>query len=382
MILPTLLNSFSLSRMKNRSILFFLIVVLFTGCIPVRAIFYGAPDKKDILRFPHSEIQASGNCFEFYKVESHVAEKIKVNEWGSGSPYFLPLDELCKAHSVRSFVIIRNDTLLYEYYRKDLNASSLHASYSVAKSFTSALIGIAIKDGFIKSERDNVVNYIPELKDVEGADDLLIEHLLNMTSGIKYNLNTDAVIYYGSNTKKALKHIEFESKPGTRQEYLNINIHLLGLILHRTTGKTPAEYMSEKLWKPLGMCTDAIWTKDRKGENLTFCCMGAAALDYAKFGRLYLNKGIWKGEQIIPTEWYDKSIERDTTEGSSFGYNYCWHIGEKEYGDFMADGMYKQHIYIYPKKNIIIVLMADKENLLKAERTRWRNVFQQIADQL
>jgi CubicO group peptidase (beta-lactamase class C family) len=130
------------------------------------------------------------------------------------------------------------------------------------------------------------------------------------------------------------------------------------------------------------MCTDAVWTKDKKGENLTFCCMGASALDYAKFGRLYLNKGNWEGEQIIPTDWYEKSIARDTTEGSSFGYNYCWHIGEKAYDDYMADGLYKQHIYIQPSKNIIIVMMANKENFLKAERTRWRNVFRQVVDQL
>jgi CubicO group peptidase (beta-lactamase class C family) len=203
-----------------------------------------------------------------------------------------------------------------------------------------------------------------------------------MTSGIRYSLQADAVLYYGNNTLKALKHVEFSSKPGTKQEYLNINIHLLGLVLHRVTRKLPAEYLTDKLWKPLGMCSDALWTKDRKGENLTFCCMGATALDYAKFGRLYLNKGDWNGKQIVSKEWCEKSVERDTTEGSSFGYNYCWHIGEKEYGDYMADGLYKQHIYVQPSKKIIIVLMADRENPLKAERVMWRNVFHQVVDQL
>jgi CubicO group peptidase (beta-lactamase class C family) len=75
-------------------------------------------------------------------------------------------------------------------------------------------------------------------------------------------------------------------------------------------------------------------------------------------------------------------VARDTTEGSSFGYNYGWHIGEAEYGDFMADGMYKQHVYVHPGKNIIIVLLCDRENALKAERTQWRNVFKQVVDQL
>ena len=368
--------------MKIRSGLFLFAIVVLSGCIPLRAVFYGQPDGKDILRFPHSELKASGNCFEFNADVSNTGRKIKVNDWGSGTPYFVSLDELCNAHKVRSFLVIRNDTLLYEFNRKDIQPNTLHASYSVAKSFTSALIGVAIEEGVITGVREKVVKYIPELAEIDGAENLLIEHLLNMTSGIRYNLKTDAVIYYGNDTKKTLKHIAFSSKPGTRQEYLNINIQLLGLILHRATGKMPAEYMSEKLWKPLGMCSDAIWTKDRKGENLTFCCMGATALDYAKFGRLYLNKGNWNGKQIISQKWYEQSIARDTTEGSSFGYNYCWHIGEKEYGDFMADGMYKQHIYVQPDKNIVIVLMADRENLLIAERIRWRNLFQQVVDQL
>lgn len=368
--------------MQRLKTLFLFLAVLLQGCLPVKSLFYGAPDDKDILRFPASAIKSSGNCFEFFSDQIGIAKKIKVNEWGSGIPYFLPLDELCGKHSVRSFIIIRNDTLLYEYYRNDINPVSLHASYSVAKSFTSALTGIAIQEGFIKSERDKVLDYLPELAGIEGAEHLLIEHLLNMTSGIKYKLKTDAQLYYGNNTKRVLKHLQFDTKPGTRQEYLNINIHLLGLILHRSTGKLPADYMSEKLWNPLGMCSDAVWTRDRKGENLSFCCMGATALDYARFGRLYLNRGNWNGKQIVPAEWYEKSVARDTTEGSSFNYNYCWHIGDKEYGDFMADGMYKQHIYIYPAKNVVIVLLADKENLLKAERTQWRTVFHQIVDQL
>lgn len=368
--------------MSMRVILFLSALTVIGGCIPLNAVFYAEPDGKDIHRFAYSEIQASDTCFEFKDDTSKIGATIKVNEWGSGTPYFVSLDALCSAHTVRSFLVIRNDTVLYSFYGKEIAPETLHASFSVAKSFTSALIGIAIDEGLISGVREKVVQYIPELAEVAGAEDLRIEHLLNMTSGIRYSLQTDAVLYYGKNTLKALKHIEFSSKPGTKQEYLNINIHLLGLVLHRVTRKLPAEYLTDKLWKPLGMCSDAQWTKDRKGENLTFCCMGATALDYAKFGRLYLNKGDWNGKQLVSKEWCEKSVERDTTEGSSFGYNYCWHIGEKEYGDYMADGLYKQHIYVQPSKKIIIVLMADRENPLKAERVMWRNVFHQVVDQL
>lgn len=358
------------------------LALLLGGCIPFKAVFLGAPDKKDIVRFRSSEIEAGEPCFRFYQDNSEIGQHIKVNEWSSGSPDFVGLDELANRHKTRSLLVIKNDTLLYEYYGQGTNAESLGASYSMAKSFTSALIGIAIKEGHIKSERDLVVDYLPVLTTYDQSKNLRVEHLLNMTSGIKYSLQADAIVYYGSDVTKALKHIEFECEPGTKQLYLNINIQMLGLIIQKATGKKPSEYLTEKIWKPLNMCSDATWTTDKKGNDLTFCCLGATALDYAKFGRLYLNGGRWNGEQVIPTEWYEKSVGRDTTEGSSFNYNYCWHIGEKEYDDFMADGLYKQHIYVNRKKNLIIILLCNKENALKAERVRWRNVFRQISDQL
>jgi CubicO group peptidase (beta-lactamase class C family) len=131
------------------------------------------------------------------------------------------------------------------------------------------------------------------------------------------------------------------------------------------------------------MCDDAVWSTDTKNNlEKTYCCLGATALDYAKFGRLYLNQGVWNGKRIISERWYNKSISRDTTGGSSYNYNYCWHIGLKEYGDYMAIGLYKQHIYINPKKNLLIVLFNDREKPLKAERVNWWFVFRQIADQL
>lgn len=364
------------------AISFACIVTGFSGCIPIKSIFLGAPDKNDIKRFRSSPILAGADCFQFYEDESGIAERIKVNEWSSGSPYFVSLGELAENHATRSLLIIKNDTLLYSYYGEGTNFQDLNASYSVAKSFTSALIGVAIDEGLIKNERDFVVDYLPELKEVESSSHLRIEHLLNMTSGIKYKLKTDALLYYGADVTKTLKHIEFSSEPGTFQEYLNINIQMLGLILQRATGKKPSEYLTEKIWSPLGMCSNATWTVDKKGNDLTYCCMGATALDYAKFGRLFLNQGRWEGKRIISEGWVNKSVARDTTEGSSFGYNYAWHIGEAAYGDYMADGLYKQHIYVHPEKKVIIVTMCNAENRLKAERVRWRHVFRQIVDQL
>ena len=141
---------------------------------------------------PSSEISAGDECFEFKSDVNSVIKNVKVTDWSSGSPYVVTLDQLNESRPVRSMLIIRNDTLLYDFYGQKTTADDVNPSYSVAKSFTSAMIGIAIQDGKIKSVHDKVVDYIPELKGIPMSDKLEVEHLLNMTSGFKLKLITDA----------------------------------------------------------------------------------------------------------------------------------------------------------------------------------------------
>jgi len=363
--------------------IFICIFFFLQSCIPAKTIFLGKPDKKDIIRFNSNLIEAGKNCFQFYTYDDSSKPLLKISDWTKDIPFFVPLDSVVCSHNTRSMLVIQNDTIKYNYYKENLDKNDLHASYSIAKSFTATLIGIAIDEGFILNEQEPVIKYISELAHVPNAKKLTIEHLLNHTSGIKYNFTIDPIIYYGNDLMKSLKKIRIDTTPGTKQHYLNINVQLLGLILKRAVGITPASYLEQKIWKPIGMCSNGIWSTDKKNQlEKSYCCLGATALDYAKFGRLYLNKGMWEGEKIFSRKWYDHSIRRDTLSGSSFNYNYCWHIGLKEYGDFMANGLYKQHIYINPKKNLIIVLLNDKEKALKAERVNWWFIFRQISDQL
>ena len=358
--------------------------LFWSACIPVQSVFLGAPDRNDLKRFAKHKIQAdTANCFSFQQCSKDDNHPLKINDWTKDIPFFVTLPEFVQSHKIRSFMVIQRDTIVYEYYGQQTNSDDLHSSYSVAKCFMSALIGIAIEEQLINSEKDFVLNYIPELEGLEYSDQLTIEHLLSHTSGIKYRLELDATLYYGHNILKSLKKIKFEIPPGQKQHYLNINSQLLGIILQRATKQSPAQYLEAKIWQPIGMCSDGVWATDRKNElEKTYCCLGATAQDYAKFGRLYLNEGNWEGQQVISKEWHQKSIRRDTTAGSSYNYNYSWHLGLKEYGDYMAIGLYKQHIYINPKKDLIIVLFNDQERKLKAERVNWWYVFRQIADQL
>lgn len=367
---------------QAKTLIICILILFLSSCIPLRSIFLAHPDHHDMTLFKNNVIHAGNECFEFQKA-AEMGATLKITDWTTDLPFFMPLDAFVKTHKIRSMLVIQNDSIKFSYYGKKFDSQDLHSSYSIAKSFTSALIGIAIEEGFIKNEQELAVKYLPELAHLNYANKLTISHLLNHTSGIQYSLALDGTIYYGYNILNALRRIRFETMPGTKQHYLNINIQLLGIILKRATKISPSIYLEEKIWKPIQMCSDGIWSVDEKNQlEKSFCCMGATALDYAKFGRLYLNKGIWNGKRIISESWYNQSIRRDTTDGSSFNYNYSWHIGLKEYNDFMAIGLYKQHIYINPKKNLIIVLFNDREKPLKAERVNWWFIFRQIADQL
>ncbi len=351
------------------------------GCLPVKALFLTGPGPKDSKRFDHQPVQTGTDTFSFHQTNIDYGQLIKVDDWTSDVPVFSPVEAIVAQHNVSAFLIIHNDTLLVEYYHPKRMAEQYHTSYSMAKSFTSALLGIAIQEGHIAHIDELASKYLPELSYHPHFAQLTIRHLLNHTSGIKYSLAMDGVIYYGKNLKKALKRIDFEVPPGSQQKYLNINTQLVGLIIEKAT-KTPiAQYLETKIWKRLGMEADATWNTDAKGQVKTYCCLNAKAKDYARFGRLYLHRGNWQGQQIINEEWIAQSISRDTTQGSSFGYNNSWHIGLKNYSDFMAIGLYKQHIYINPEKNLIIVLLAHKEDRLKAERANWWHFFRQISDQ-
>ena len=356
----------------------FLSLLVLQSCASIKGILLGRPDAKDTSRFKNSKIR-SDSCFLF---EKNKISDIKITDWSSDQPVFRPLLEVCEEHAVRSFLVIQNDTTKFEYYRDGLDENTLHASYSISKSIISCLIGIAIDEGWVQSVNQKAIDFIPEIQNKAYAEQLTIKHLLNHTSGIEYSLIEDGNLYYGKNILKELRHIEFVTSPGTKQQYLNVNSQLLGIILSRSSGMSVSKLAQQKIWIPTQMCHEGLWSIDKSGVEKSFCCLSATAMDYAKFGRLYLNRGLWNKQRVFSQSWYEESIRRDTTDGSSHNYNYSWHLGLKEYGDYMAIGLYKQHIYIWPKKNLIIVLLNDREKSILAERINWWFVFRQIGDQM
>jgi len=352
--------------------LFIFFLLLFSSCQVTRYVVYNFADIKDYKIFPYRKLNASPTPFQFYTTQ-HPQYPKQVNG--------VPFDKFLENNKTVAFLIIRNDTIHYEKYFNAYSKESIVPSFSMAKSITSILIGCALDDGLIQSVEDPITNYIPELKP-KGFDKVKIKHLLQMTSGIKFKENyfnpfgDAAAFYYGQHLRKKILKLKLKNEPGKQFEYVSGNTQLLGLVLERSLkGKTITEYLQEKLWTPLGMEYDATWSIDQKtnGIEKTFCCLNARSMDFAKIGRLYLNKGNWNGKQIVSKKWVEESTKLDTSEGSVSYYQYQWWLPTPTQ-DFLAEGFLGQYIYVHPAKKLIIIRLGKNEG-----KVNWWNVFTSLA---
>ncbi|MCY4780489.1 serine hydrolase [Sphingobacterium sp. UT-1RO-CII-1] len=341
---------------------FLLCIVSLQSCKYGRFAYYNFANITDHKIFPARPLHASAAPFVFPEATSPLdSESIYSDSTGKS------FDQVLKDNHSVAFLIIQNDSIQYERYFNKYDEASIVASFSMAKSITSMLIGIAIDDGLIRSVDEPITNYIPEFK-ANGLENVTIKHLLQMTAGLKFTesysnpFGDAANYYYGTNLRKALKKVHAETAPGQKFAYKSGETQVLGLVLERALkDRSITSYLDEKVWRPLGMEYDASWSLDRKKEGLekTFCCLNARARDFAKLGRLYLQKGNWNGQQIVSEQWVKESTKVDTTEGSSWRYQYQWWLPSKD-GDFYADGMLGQYIYVHPEKDLIIVRLGKK----------------------
>lgn len=345
---------------------------LLTSCHLGRFVFYNFADIKDHEKFQSRPLTASASSFNFQTTKKGKFPKELNN---------IPFDKYLEDNHTVAFLIIKNDTIQYEKYFKGYDKESIVPSFSMAKSVTSILIGCAIDEGLIKSIEEPITNYIPELIK-NGFDKVTIKHLLQMTSGIKFNesyvnpFGDAASFYYGLNLRKEIAKMKLKTEPGKQFEYVSGNTQLLGLVLERSLkNNTITSYLQEKIWTPLEMEYDASWSIDKRKNGLekTFCCLNARARDFAKIGRLYKNKGNWNGKQIVSQQWVEESTKLDTSEGSAKYYQYQWWLPTPN-EDFMAQGILGQFVYVNPSKDLIIVRLGKKEG-----NADWWTIFTSLA---
>lgn len=348
----------------------------------------GFPNENDYKFFASRKIDAGTEPFHFYEASNDtiLGTTIEVDSRKIDATD-VPLDLFLKEHRTLSFMIIRNDTILYRFFDKSKNDTSFVTSFSVAKAFVSGLIGIAIAEGNIPGVETSITTYFPELTN-QGFDLVTIDNLLDQTSGIHYkevknHVGGNVEFYWGKDIRKDIFNIHPYFPAGDHFEYSNINTQLLALILERATGMSVSQYLQEKIWKPLGMEYPASWSLSDDGPNgmeKAFCCINARTVDFAKYGRLYLNRGNWNGNQIIPESWVEKSLHSSKEGGQRLTYHYNWGIGPKKYGSFYAVGLYGQLIYVYPEKHVIILRFGKSD--LGYNPPFMNHTILQICDQL
>lgn len=245
-----------------------------------------------------------------------------------------------------AMLIIRNDTIIFEAFSGNFDRTSICSVFSISKTLTSLLCGIAVDEGYIKSVNDPVTEYLPELADKNRMFcKLTIEHLLDMRTGLKFkeNYGTNpfsgmARLYYGRNQMRQICNAGFRSEPGSVHYYNSMSTAILGAVIERATGKSYAEYMTEKIWQPLGMEYDALVSLDDRHHRAAKAYGGisATAIDLAKIGRLYLAKGNWNGSRIVDSAWVKRSM---TTNPENGYYSYSWRslisiLEDPETGDY------------------------------------------------
>ena len=371
-----------------------------------RYVVWNAPTNHDYERFPLRSIANGPEVFEFEQdgeAKRQFLENLEVIRYESGQrPRSAQLETLLKNSGTTAFIIIREDVILYERYFQGYERDSLNTSASVSKSIVSALVGIAIADGLIHSVDDPIVRYLPELEGKD-AGDITIRQLLTMSSGLKHNWGIApwhdlARSYYKPDIRRVALRTRVVEEPDRHYNYNNYHTQLLGVILERVTGSTVSEYLERKIWIPLGMEYPASWCLDsrRHGFEQMMSGLNARAIDYARFGRLYLNGGIWEGREIVPTQWIKQTTEpvgpleripdyyateQQEVAAAYFAgdgyYSHHWwgyQTGPGSY-DYFALGILGQFIYVSPQNRVIIVRMAEDWGAVDW----WPAVFREMA---
>jgi CubicO group peptidase (beta-lactamase class C family) len=289
---------------------------------------------------------------------------------GAPLPNLPDIDAYVAGQRSSALLIVHNGKLRLERYGLGFDADGRWTSFSVAKSFTSTLVGAALQDGHIKSMDDKVSAYVPHLKG-SAYDDVSVRQLLTMTSGVRWNENysdpqsdvaqfnkhkpdepgVDALVSY-------MRKLPREAPAGERWLYSTGETNLVGILVSQATGKPLSQYLQEKIWKPAGMEQKATWILSKTGQEISGCCIQAAARDYARFGMFILDGAMAGGQRTVPPGWLELATSKRADIGQpGRGYGYQWWTYDD--GSVAARGIFGQGIFIDPQRKLVIASNAN-----------------------
>lgn len=280
----------------------------------------------------------------------------------------IPLsEEIKEAHQTYksvAYLIIHKDSLLHESYYDGYSSKSKSNSFSMSKSFVSAMLGKAIDQGYITSINQKVSDFYPQYNASYGAD-LTVGDLSSMSSGLDWKeeyylpINITTESYFTDDLEELILSREIISQPGKEFIYLSGNTQLLGMVVKKAVGKPLSEYFSESFWQPMNAIEDALWQVDGKKNELekAYCCFATNAKDFARMGKLYKDYGKWNGEQLLDSTFIAMSTKPRFDESPEYGYGW-WLTEYKGEKGFAMRGHLGQYVIVFPTSDLIIVRLG------------------------
>ena len=342
-------------------------VIIAYLCLPFyakKALIYWFPTIDDLNIFEHATVHAPDSCWEWAISDKYNSYKLSKED----SAY---IDDM----KTVSFLVIRNDSILYETYRGGWNDTLTSNLFSATKSIVGMLVGIAMDEGKIGSVDDKVMKYIPEYNRGRQKD-ITIRNLLTMSAGMDWDEAYASLFsvtthgYYGNDLYKLIMGLDIVDTPGVQYSYRSGETQLLSFVLEAATGDTISKYAEKKLWRPMMAGQDAFWLLDKKdGDEKSFCCFHTTARDAARFGRLMLNMGNWNGRQLVSRKYMEEALAPASYLKDQWGkdpltyYGYqTWIMNYNGERCPYFRGMLGQYIIAIPSKNAVVVRLGHKRS--------------------
>ena len=354
-----------------------------------RGLLAAMPTDRDVLMWKQDQRDAAFRAMDRLPIlakASTIAPAAQPLPLPQGQPLNIPgIEQYMAGQRSAGIVILQDGKVRFERYGLDFDANGRWTSFSVAKSFTSTLVGAAIQDGYIKSLDDKVSEYIPGLRG-SAYDDVSIRQLLTMSSGVKWNEdyedpNSDVARFNNAKpepgmdaTVSYMRKLPRAHPPGEVWHYNTGETNLIGVLVSSATKKPLAQYLQEKVWQPAGMESPASWLLGASGHEIAGCCIQATTRDYARFGLFVLGGGVAGGKQIVPTDWFAQATVKQKDIGDpGKGYGYQWWTYDD--GSVAAQGIFGQGIFIDPKRKLVIASNANWTRATKGPEPEAREAF-------
>ncbi len=294
-------------------------------------------------------------------------------DWAFSSPQARGMDDAelesafayAQDHRSKALIVTRNGFIVKEWYAYPWDRHSTGSGYSVAKSFTSCLVGMLIDEGKIAGLDQRASNFIPQWQS-SAHSAITIRQLLSMTSGLYCTTTSDYLdLLSAPNQTLFAVNLPLEAQPGQHWEYNNAAVQVLSEVILKASGRQAKEYARERLWSVIGMW-NADWQTDDVGNTLTYQSVVASAREFAKFGYLFLRRGRWISRQVVSSTWVDQSTRPSQNLNRRYGFLWWTNADGDFWGDVPSDGYaaigaFNQRVYVVPSLDLVVVRLGEED---------------------